>query len=65
MFPLVASPSKPPNVMTGDMQAQYRKRTDARHCRLMASLTSLHRNGVFLRTSFTRPPKILTHTHQR
>lgn len=59
MFPLVASPSSPPNVMTGDMQAQYRKRTDATHCRLTASFTSLHRNGTFLLTSFTRPPKIL------
>ena len=41
MLPLVASPSRPPKVMTGDMQAQYRKRTEAKHCRLMASRTSL------------------------
>ena len=60
MFPLVASPSRPPNVMTGDMQAQYKKRTDAKHCRLRASLMSLHRKGAFLLMSFTRPPKILT-----
>jgi len=62
MFPLVASPSRPPNVMTGDMQAQYRKRMDAKHCRLTASLMSLHRNGAFLRMSFTKPPKILSDT---
>lgn len=60
MFPWVASPSRPPNVMTGDMQAQYRKRTDAKHCRLKASVMSLNRKGTFLRMSFTRPPKILT-----
>ena len=59
MFPLVASPSSPPKAMTGDMQAQYRKRTEATHCRLTASRTSLHRNGIFRRTSFTKPPKTL------
>ncbi len=64
MFPLVASPSRPPNVMTGDMQAQYRKRMDAKHCRLMASLKSLHRKGTFLRTSLTKPPNILTDRRQ-
>lgn len=41
MLALVASPSRPPNVMTGDMQAQYRNRMEARHCRLKESLMSL------------------------
>lgn len=38
MRPSVASPSRPPKVITGDMQAQYRKRKEARHCKLMASV---------------------------
>lgn len=38
MRPSVASPSRPPKVITGDMQAQYRKRKEARHCRLTASV---------------------------
>lgn len=37
MRPSVASPSNPPKVMTGDMQAQYRNRKEAKHCKLSAS----------------------------
>lgn len=41
MRPSVASPSNPPKVITGDMQAQYRKRKEATHWRLIPSLKSL------------------------
>lgn len=53
----VASPRRPPKVITGDIQAQYRKRTEARHCRLNASLKSLKKKGAFLLMSSIKPPK--------
>lgn len=57
--PSVASPSNPPKVITGDMQAQYRKRKEAKHCKLIASLKSLQYQGAFRFTSKIKPPKIL------
>ena len=59
ILPSVASPSSPPKVITGDIQAQYRKRTEARHCRLNASLKSLKKKGAFLLMSSIKPPKSL------
>lgn len=60
MRPSVASPSSPPKVITGDMQAQYRNRKEAKHCRLSASVKSDRKCGAFLFTSRTNPPKSLT-----
>lgn len=60
MRPSVASPSSPPKVITGDMQAQYRNRKEAKHCRLSASVKSDRKCGAFLFTSRTNPPKNLT-----
>ena len=59
MWPSVASPSSPPKVMTGDMQAQKRKRKDARHCRLRPSRKSLQNHGALRFTSRIKPPKSL------
>lgn len=59
ILPSVASPSSPPKVITGDIQAQYRKRIEARHCRLNASLKSLKKKGAFLLMSSIKPPKSL------
>ncbi len=60
MRPSVASPSSPPKVITGDMQAQYRNRKEAKHCRLSASVKSDSKCGAFLFTSRNNPPKSLT-----
>lgn len=60
MRPSVASPSSPPKVITGDIQAQYRNRKEAKHCRLSASVKSDRKCGAFLFTSRTNPPKSLT-----
>lgn len=59
ILPCVASPRSPPKVITGDIQAQYRKRIEARHCRLNASLKSLKKKGAFLWMSSIKPPKSL------
>lgn len=69
MRPSVASPSSPPKVITGDIQAQYRNRKEAKHWRLNASVKSDKKCGAFLFTSRNNPPNNLTertnHRHIR
>lgn len=58
IHPSAASPSSPPKVITGDMQAQYRNRK-ARHCKLSASRQSLQYQGAFRLPSSSKPPNSL------